>query len=275
MNLDDLNEAPMGIMNKLGQKVLSKVPGSLGATAKGKLTTGTVANKWKNQYMQWLGASGQQPTAKTIMAFFKNQKKLSPQLIGRALGSLKVSEATERVYTRRELDQIMMKMAQGAAAGDQGKSIQRSQPEPDLIQKVQHGLTKTVPDTGTTPQQPTAAPVQAQPTANQPGIIQKVAGAAKKAFAKQLPKQRIEPSMGTPLPRSMPSLTPTLSTQKKFVPYRKAPKMKESIYLNRDEFEKILDQITNEGFTLEDLGFKIDLIESTTVVLRRTEDQTS
>ena len=54
MNLDDLNEAPMGILNKLGQKVLSKVPGNIGAKAQGKLDAGRLANKWKQEYMKFL-----------------------------------------------------------------------------------------------------------------------------------------------------------------------------------------------------------------------------
>lgn len=206
----------MGILQKLGQKALSKVPGSLGATAKGKLQTGQVANSLKNQFMTWIAASGQEPTAKTIMSFFTKRKKFSPQLVGRALASLKgMSEATGRIYTRRELDQVILNIAQGAVAGDQGLSIKRSKPSPDLIQKMQTGLTKTIPDQGS-PQPTTSA------TPTQSNLVNKI----KSTFTKQQPKQRIEPTFDQPLPRNMPPLTKQAPQSAKFQPSRKAPKMK-------------------------------------------------
>lgn len=115
MNLDDLNEAPMGMLNKLGQKILSKVPGSIGSAAQGKLDTGRVANEWKKEYMQFLGRIGQKnPSTETLLGFLKS-KKIEPE---DAQTFVKEHMTVyERVLTGKEVDQMILKAAQFAASG--------------------------------------------------------------------------------------------------------------------------------------------------------------
>jgi hypothetical protein len=66
-----LNEAmPMGGLQKFGQTVRSKLPGTLGAaTATGKLQTGQVANELAKGYYQFLGQLGEQPTPGNLLQY--------------------------------------------------------------------------------------------------------------------------------------------------------------------------------------------------------------
>lgn len=147
MNLDDLNEAPMGFMKGIGQKVLSKVPGSVGAKAQGRLDVGKVANDWKKQYMTFLGRTGQEANTQNLKVFLK-QIGLSDKLIQQNFPQNSMAESKivkeyallELALTKKYLDDIFLKLAQQASGR-------------------------------------TAAP-----------------------------QQRVEPTMGTPVPRNMPDL---------------------------------------------------------------------
>jgi hypothetical protein len=68
---ETLNEAmPMGGLQKFGQTVRSKLPGTLGAAqAAGKLQAGQVANELAKNYYQFLGQLGEQPTPRNLMQY--------------------------------------------------------------------------------------------------------------------------------------------------------------------------------------------------------------
>ena len=146
MNLNDLNEAPMSLLKTMGQKVLSKVPGSIGAKAQGSLDAGRVANDWKKQYMTFLGQTGESPTTDNLKVFLK-KLGLSDKLIQRNIPQASVAESKimeeyallELALTKKYIDDFFMKIAQ-------------------------------------------------------------------QSFGKSDPQQRVEPTMGTPTPRSMPDL---------------------------------------------------------------------
>ena len=127
MRIDDLNEAPMGILNRMAQKVVSKVPGSIGAKAQGKLDTGKVANQWKKDYMTYLGRTGQKPDTENLKAYLKTLG-LSDQDSIDIVGE---SALIERALTGGEIAKIMLKAAQkGAAGGTSASSSATSVNEP-------------------------------------------------------------------------------------------------------------------------------------------------
>lgn len=66
-----IDEAPMGMLNKFGNKVMSKF-GSDQAT--GKLKSGDVANKLYSAFNQYLGQSGQQPTWPVVSKWLQSNK---------------------------------------------------------------------------------------------------------------------------------------------------------------------------------------------------------
>jgi hypothetical protein len=66
-----IDEAPMGMLNKLGNKVMSKF-GSDAST--GKLKSGEVANKLYSSFNQYLGQSGQEPTWPVVKNWLQSNK---------------------------------------------------------------------------------------------------------------------------------------------------------------------------------------------------------
>lgn len=66
-----IDEAPMGMLNKFGNKIASKF-GSDKST--GKLKSGDVANKLYSAFNQYLGQSGQQPTWPVVKNWLESNK---------------------------------------------------------------------------------------------------------------------------------------------------------------------------------------------------------
>jgi hypothetical protein len=178
MNLDDLNEAPMGFLNKIGQKVLSKVPGRVGAKAQGKLDTGSVANDWRNQYMTFLGKTGEQPTTQNLKVFLK-QLGLSDQLIQRnvpqdAMAESSVMEAynlLELALTKKYLDNFFLKLAQQAAGKQVGTPQQKIEPTVGTPQqKIEPTMGTPASSPGPLPPKDYGKPVSAK-TKLEPGVV--------------------------------------------------------------------------------------------------------
>lgn len=114
MRIDDLNEAPMGILNRMAQKVVSKVPGSIGAKAQGKLDTGKVANQWKNDYMRYLGQIGQKASTENLSQFLtKLGMKDAEKFVGESV-------LIERPLTSSEIDKLILAAAKLGAANAGG-----------------------------------------------------------------------------------------------------------------------------------------------------------
>lgn len=70
-NKQRLDEKPMGILSKAGNTIMSKL-GS--GRASGKLQTGDLANKMHKEYDSYLGQTGEEPSAESIVAFLKFKK---------------------------------------------------------------------------------------------------------------------------------------------------------------------------------------------------------
>lgn len=80
--IEQLNEAPMGFMSKLGRKLQSYVPGTTGATGQAHLDVGNRANeieKLLQPYVIRIGQNLQNVPASTIDTFLKIQKLPSIQ----------------------------------------------------------------------------------------------------------------------------------------------------------------------------------------------------
>ena len=151
MNLNDLNEAPMGMLNKFGQKILSKIPGSIGHQAKGKLDTGRVANLWKDQYMKYLGQIGQKHPSSENLSDFLKSKGFTPDDITNVIKES--SLAYERILTGKEVDSLILKAVQQSASRSPSGRVE---PQSDLISPNQ--APNNVPTKA--PLAKTASPVQ-------------------------------------------------------------------------------------------------------------------
>lgn len=173
MRIDDINEAPMGMLNRMAQKVVSKVPGGAGLKAQGKLETGKVANQWKRDYMKYLGRVGQKADTENLKAFFKSLG-MSDQDAVSIVGE---SALIERALTGGEIDKAILKAAQRGAG------------------QVNVG----------------AAPSAASPAAPKPSFAQRagktVKGLANKFVRKPAaqPQTRVEPTLGQQQPAAAPS----------------------------------------------------------------------
>ena len=169
MRIDDLNEAPMGVLNRMAQKVVSKVPGSIGAKAQGKLDTGTVANKWKKDYMTYLGRIGQKADTENLKAFLKSLG-MTDQDTASIVGE---SALIERALARGEIDKIILKAAQIGAAQAGGTSA---------AQGAASGATPS-DSANAEPTQASEPAAQRAPAAAQPQSMTQRAGQAVKSLA--------------------------------------------------------------------------------------------
>lgn len=74
---EEINEAPMGVLNKagnwLGSKLTPIAPG-FGSKATGKLNVGKLANQLHKEFNYYIGNSHQQPTSKVLLDFLKAKK---------------------------------------------------------------------------------------------------------------------------------------------------------------------------------------------------------
>ncbi len=157
MNLDDIHEAPMGLLKQIGNKVLSKVPGSIGARAQGKYDTGKVANQWEKEYITYLGRIGQKnPSTETLAGFLKT-KGFDDDDLKAVIGESRM--VYERAISNSELDQMLLKAAQTAAAGNTAKP--RQEPPP-------LSTTSDEPETPSLPSAPKRPPSGAAPQASAP-----------------------------------------------------------------------------------------------------------
>ena len=69
-NKTQVDEAPMGFLKTMGNKVASTF-GS--GQAQGRLDTGKIANSLKNEFDVYLGKTGQEPTGEMILGFLKSK----------------------------------------------------------------------------------------------------------------------------------------------------------------------------------------------------------
>jgi hypothetical protein len=245
MKIDDLVESPlskygmgnpMGISQKIGAGLRSLAPGSTGARAKGELQTGKVANIWKKEYMNYVGraGAGKHGSTETFISFLKSKKFTDDQIAKVMKGTL--SEAAlmyERALGVGEIDNLMLRAAKVAAASEFDPNAEiPDEPDPTaprqpgtidkavgLGKKAAPHVAKAAGKIGTTIGQK-ALDYGKQILAKKAGIKTSQPDLRKDQFG------RIEPSMGTPVPRNMPQLTKPTSTSAKFEPARKAPKMK-------------------------------------------------
>ncbi len=222
MKFDDLiTEAPMGMLNKLWTKTKSLVPGEIGSRASGEYDVGRVANQWKKDYVNLLGKMGQKGygDTKTFISFLKNLGFTHNQI--KKVLKIQFAESAqiyEAMLTSKMADTLIMRAAKVAAMAAAGVDRPLGK-EPNPTAPRQPGAIDTAVDIG-------------KKVAPQVGKVAKTVGTQiANKFSRQAPvqKQRVEPTMGTPVPRNMPSLTPQQSPvvpNKKFEPNRKAPKMK-------------------------------------------------
>lgn len=173
---DVIVEAPMGILQRTGQKIMSKVPGSTGIKAQGRLDTGRVANDWKRQYMQFLGRTGQKASTENLTAFLK-RIGLDDQTISKTVSEHMVFE---RLLTRTEIDKLILSAAQNAAGGSSNTAA-------------------TAPADDTEPNNATAQNTAA-PAAAKPGLLKRAAGALGRSVKGAMSKIAGQPAAAAAAP---------------------------------------------------------------------------
>jgi hypothetical protein len=101
---NQLAEAPMG----LGQRIAAGVASTFSSQAAGKLDTGKIANQYKPEYSRYLGSTGANPDAQSLIAFFKSKN----------LDTSKIQQIADSVaphavkLTGTQIDSIIMQITQ-------------------------------------------------------------------------------------------------------------------------------------------------------------------
>lgn len=280
MNLNDLNEAPMGILNRLGQKVLSKVPfGGVGAKAQGKLDAGTLANKWKKEYMQFLGQIGQKASTENLSSFLRSKKSLSTDELN---AFMRESSLYERALTNKEVDGLMMRAVQQAFAGRSGAPKQ-AKPAGRIEPTIGAPGAATPASSSPAPAAPAApaatAPAPAKPAADPKALKTDAAGGYIRKWATDLmntkdQKQKValakeminflSDRKGTPEGSRLASAVAAMAAKSKDPVLSKMIKPVRALRMERANYV-IASQILAEiGLTWKDLDMRISLSESTT-----------
>lgn len=126
---NSLTEAPMGF----GQRLATGVASKFSQQASGKLDVGKIANQYKPEYSRWLGTTGANPDAQSLIDFFQS-KRLDTSKV-QAIADSVAPNATR--LTSGQLDTIIMQVTQdnirkgvitpAAAAQASGQPTQQSQ----------------------------------------------------------------------------------------------------------------------------------------------------
>ena len=135
---NQLTEAPMG----LGQRLATGVASKFSAQAAGKLDAGKIANQYKPEYSRWLGTTGANPDAQSLIDFFQS-KRLDTSKIQQIADSV-APNATR--LTGQQLDSIIMQITQenirngkitpGAAAQASGQPAATQSTLPVMAQRM-------------------------------------------------------------------------------------------------------------------------------------------
>ena len=110
-----IDEAPMGMLNKLGNKVMSKFGSD---TSTGKLKSGDVANKLYSAFNQYLGQSGQQPTWPVVSKWLQSNKypiKMAQKVVQGAKADAAIPQGPSMLDRAKSgAQQVGNKIKQGA-----------------------------------------------------------------------------------------------------------------------------------------------------------------
>ena len=125
----EVNEAPMGMMQKLGSKLQSKLPGNWGAAGKSKLNVGGEANRLKKDLVTYMSGAGIKSGQLTPDEFvqFLDQVGLEGMKTMSTLSQERDAAGVEpdAPLTRAEVDQYLLKATQ-AGFRNQGMKGKRS-----------------------------------------------------------------------------------------------------------------------------------------------------
>jgi hypothetical protein len=146
----DLDEAPMGIGSKIGNKIASKIPGLRGA-ARARLDVGNDANAMKSDLANWMAGSGIKKGQLSVQDFknFLTQKGLPTDKVDPMFSQMRQNpDGTFRAggMKNTEVDDIIRKVVQlgfknTGASGRKSKYAQSSSPEGGDLASIVSGLT--------------------------------------------------------------------------------------------------------------------------------------
>lgn len=272
MNLNDLNEAPMGLLKRMGHKVLSKVPGSIGQTAQGKLDTGRVSNLWKQEYMKFLGQIGEKNPSTENLSQFLRSKGLTPdQLVAFVRES---STVYERVLTSREVDAMILKAAQVRAGQGVGKKIEPTigppgSGAPQAAPATPRSMPNLTPSAAAPAAKPAADP-NALKTDAQGGYVRKwandIANATSREEKVALAKEMINflsDRKGSPEGSRAANAVAALAQKSRDPVLSKMLKPVRALRMERKFYALTNKLLESVGLTWKDLDMKISLSEST------------
>jgi hypothetical protein len=113
----EVDEAPMGFMSKIGNKLKSKIPGEIGSRAAGSLEAGTEANSVKKELAGYMGRAGIAKGQLTMQAFmtFMTQKGYGDNIKAIAKSIRAPGTPANAPLKNDEVDQMVRKAVSGAA----------------------------------------------------------------------------------------------------------------------------------------------------------------
>jgi len=166
-----LDEKPMGFLKKMGTKLASKVPGSIGQKAAGRLETGDEANNLKKEFMTWLGKTGDTPEPEIVLQFLKQkgyptqgaEKAMNAPTTGQKIG--KAVGAAGKAVKNVAKDAASFGKDLKTAVGDTGSNAQQPAQGP---QATNPNAQKSAQPAPSAAQQPAAKPAAPAPQANAP-----------------------------------------------------------------------------------------------------------
>jgi hypothetical protein len=175
---EDINEAPVGLINKAGLALGTMIPGRTGQKMRGALDTARVANEWAKQFQTWLGRQGiKTPTTQDLSKFVKDELGIN-KTESRSL-------ANEASLTAAQVDAYFKKLAQRAARGGSGGTTSTSTPPSTSSTGVGSG---------------TRTPLRRP---KQPGLVQRAVSGIKSMVGKSQ-----QPSTATPNSTTASTTTP-------------------------------------------------------------------
>ena len=167
-----IDEAPLGLLKKTGLGV-AKAFGS--GNAAGKLDTGNTANELHKNFMTYLGKTGEEPEAATLIAFLKSQgypTAKASKLLGMPAEVKPNPAADQAAQVRKDKQGAAASSAQSQMAAN--AKVAAAQPKPqtpaDIRSQKQAAAAKAAQDqmaANPAPAKPKAAPVAA-PTPTRP-----------------------------------------------------------------------------------------------------------
>jgi len=211
----ELDEKAQGMLSRMGNKLLKKMPGQMGANADVRLQIGDEANALQKDYYRYLAGTKQQPTSDNVLAFLRkrgyptgNVEKLigvetTSSKVGKAVGKGAVNVAKGVKAAASGIADLGKAAVDGAKAGmaaqDNKQGPQADAPKAEPTQQVAAPKQDIAAANADRSQNAAPAPQAAKPapdkSAEQPTKAVPSGDGIKIAAAKKKPSGNVQPKI--------------------------------------------------------------------------------